>query len=90
MKRRTILIKMANYDVEKLFENYCKYYTLASDDDQFNHMLKWRGKINEVMDFLFEELGEDLLTDLQTFDYDDETKTFLNNLKSVYEIVNRN
>lgn len=90
MQKRTILIKMANYDIEKLYENYCKYYCQHSEDAKFEHMVKWRGKINEVVDFLTEELGQDLFTDFDTFDYTDETKQFLYNIKSAHEIVNRN
>jgi hypothetical protein len=89
MKKRLILIKMANYDIEKLFENYCKYYCQVDSDKQFAHMVKWRDKINEVVEFLKEELGDDLFTNTQDYDYNEETLEFINNIRSVHEIVNR-
>ncbi len=89
MRKRTMLLKLANYDIEKLFENYCKYYCQVYNDNQFMHMVKWREKINDVVAFLKEELGNDCLSNLEAYDYAPETKEHIHNIASVYEIVNR-
>lgn len=89
MKKRTILLKMANYDIEKLFENYCKYYCQLDSDKQFAHMVKWRDKINEIIDFLKEELGDDLFSNTADYKYSEESLEYINNIRSAYEIVNR-